>query len=221
MGVSMVRRKIGPLPADLPPDAEIEELAGLGTENITERDLTWLGDDLTLDPEPFLKSLETEDALREIVRCIVASHPGQIRPPPKGRSAEEDRVEIALDALLGRRPDRGRPPKDTYDVLIAVAKEYFTAFFNFDKQDLTLDTIIWSKLEQMGLTKSLSDREDARKDAIKAIRKVFNANKDRLIIRITSDGQEALQKRDADIEEVLAQLRKLGVINTPPDDGVK
>lgn len=215
----MVRRKIGPLPIDLPPDAGFEEHAGLGTEHITERDLTWLGDDLTLDPEPFLKSLETEDALREIVRCIVASHPGQIRPLPKGRSAEEDRVEIALDALLGRHPDRGRPPKDTYDILIAVAKEYFTTFINADKKDLALDTIIWSKLEQMGLTKSLSDREDARKNAINAIRKNFIRNQDRLIIRITTDGREALQRRDADIGKVLAQLRKLGIINTPTDDG--
>lgn len=111
--------------------ALFEQYHRLGLKKMTLDDITWLGEDVTpFDPEEILAELETEGLLAELCRRIVsAKRSDEWGPIPKSRTEVEDRVQVALDALLGRRPNRGRPQKPIFHLLLLIAERYFAASY--------------------------------------------------------------------------------------------
>lgn len=177
--------------------------ASLG--NITTEDLVWIGPCDEIDPEIILKQHghDSIDPFTSILSAIIKGN------PVKGKD-DTERLEIALEALIGTPRKRGMDEMDDdYELLVEIARRFFIDFHQDAHVKPDLTAII---RKVVGLFPEGDKRRLATADSvIRRLRRKFNKNKDVLLVRVTSEQNWDRMDVARSVDAILQQIKALGV----------
>ncbi len=178
-------------------------VAGTWPKNIGPSDVVWVGEDGELDPEKILRDhgYDSFSPLELLVRAIVAGN-------PDGREANE-RVEEALQALIGKKRVRGRKRKEDDDILLEIAWRYHEHKFRGAK-DLDLGPLIRQCLVDLR-ARSFERTPDGEHPEVQRLRDRFVEQKDILLTRVTSKMDEERSRVFVLLAHVAKALQQSGV----------
>jgi hypothetical protein len=168
-------------------------------------DRAWLGDESTLDSEALLKTAhhDPELALDLILLAIIDAHPKENQP-----QSRLERLDRARAALTGVERKRGNDDKDDYDLLLAIAWDYFVAWAPGQKSP-ALAPIIRRRVErlpQKDPRRGISAEADVHR-----LRRKFNASRDLLLARVSSDDDHDRMDRIRAFNHLIELLHQGGV----------
>jgi hypothetical protein len=173
--------------------------------NLSADDLTWLGEDLTLDTDELLKKrgYEPEGALRLILGAIIDAHVVADGP---GRAK---RLDSAEEALLGVAQKRGNDPYDDEDLLRELARRYFSQWVGDKTREIEVAPLareILAEAKSAGRIPKTIVEGDVRR-----LQRKFVADRDRILARATVDLKWDVPEFHRRVLRVLEALQALGV----------
>jgi hypothetical protein len=150
---------------------------------------------------PELLLPHNERAIRLILRAIIRAHPDH-----KG-STEAARLSVALSALLGGKPKRGRADENRDDLLEMMAFDYSVEHKWKKRADVSPTEIATRLVEYHPAVPSSSEKESVIRDLVRK----FLQHKDQLLASHSFDGVEDFEAFYKPIGAALEMLQKAGV----------
>ena len=180
---------------------------GLKTDsigNITVEDLVWIGPNGEVDPDVILKKhgYDAVDPLTSVLKAIIKGN------PIEGKD-DTERLEIALEALIGTRRKRGMDELNSdYELLVEIAHRFFRAFHQNNHREPDLAPIIREVIAPI----SGRDRRKLADEVsvLRHLRGKFNMNKDLLLARVSSEQDWNRHDFGRTVDTILQNLEALG-----------
>ncbi len=193
-------KRVGKCDGDVPPEW-MHDSIGRGLENLTPHDTVWLGDDGSLDEDEAIRKygFDRIEPFALLLKAIIAAHSDEDR--------SEERLEVALDMLLGRKRREGRDPEDDYDILLEVAWRYHQKKFR-GVENVAVAPLVRASLIAFGQSHPSPELEQ---NDIRRIRDKFAKNKDALLTRVTHEPDEERRLTFVTLAQVADGLERLGV----------
>lgn len=205
-------------PPSSPPPEELLALMEADARPITQADLretVWNGGRNSIDLNGSLAGdLGDRSALDEILLAIIDAHAGAPIARRGGKPAKKSgriyRLEQARRQLTGQPLSSGPPVGEYEEVLERVARRYYSASFGLDDADKTLRGLI---VEEATTAEERANLDHKELDAlIKSHTRAFKANRDRLLVKVSSSGIPEVEERRAKVATVIQFLVSLNVI---------
>jgi hypothetical protein len=184
-----------------PPNTNDERPKSSFTSNMGPEDVAWPG----ADSDELLNThgYEPDQPLELLLRALIEAHAdGDMR-------SDDERLEVALGAVLGLGRQPGMKDSDDYAALLTIARAYHTDFISTGTEP-DIAPLIRRELPHWLATQARAStvQEDS---IIRRLRTKFLKQKDLLLVRATTENDWNSRDKLRAVGKIADQIREFGI----------